>query len=146
MKRSTMILWGLWTVCVAVIMGLTMYMVSDLQQQSVVSYEVLEAAESQLCPGETLSFSATFRSYGREIIHVVENVCDAGQEGRCYISTVNSYELAINGPKEFAATISRVLPRGTFWKPGAAYEWTHLVRNGKVNGYAVPFTIREDCQ
>lgn len=118
-----------------------------LAPRASVSYrDVIPAVNSDLCPGDLLEYAVTveIKHYPGEAT-ISESWCRAGESGPCANGLAKSQTVPLADYRLIKGTPSVPIPVSKFFTPGSAYEYWHVVVNGKATGYIVPFTIRADC-
>ncbi len=107
---------------------------------------VIPPVESQLCPGDNLSYSVVVEiAHFPGVAKISENWCHAGVNGACSNTLAKTRDIPLAAYRKIAGSPSIPVPVSSFFNRPGPYEYWHVAVNGKADGYIVPFTIREDC-
>jgi hypothetical protein len=115
--------------------------------QLFVRYEVvIPPTESQLCPGDNLTYSVEVEiTHFPGVATISENWCRAGESGPCSNTLAKTRSIPLAAYRKVAGSPSVPIPMSSFFNKPGPYEYWHVAVNGKSDGYIVPFMIREDC-
>lgn len=107
---------------------------------------VIPPVESQLCPGDSLTYDVVVKiEHFPGVATISENWCHAGRAGACSNTLAKTRDIPLAAYRQIAGSPSIPIPVSSFFNRPGPYEYWHVAVNGKADGYTVPFTIREDC-